>query len=428
MNEWTLRRFPELNQAILTGEPHPADLVRALRAEVFPSLPEPDACDETRARQIVTLLGMWGSACVRHHVQCGLASATDPRAVFDALDVRGEPFRSYFARVAVRTGTGHPDRDTYVSYFHWNPPAIRVHWSGVTRTAPGAFGDGEVRTYTGDPRERELVLFVKTAEAVEKAANETVEPLTRDFTGDAVDRMVAGAGLLNAVHRIFAEFTRLPPDRAMNAEFFSDTWRQYTNHWEPGDFPPSGVADTEFLARDLVLGIDVPDYASHVRHVHPALLPADRGRLTSLIGRVPLPTQILRRLGITRLPTDTGDLLALATAHPELAACYLLLAENVRVASTHLNFTKRYVFDLRRDRDAAGVPDTPVVSGRAGSTGIPEAILERLKRGRRNHPLTAFERVPRSALTAIAGMPPAPPLGEVVSVATPTDDWTSSPA
>lgn len=422
VNEWTLRRFPELNQAILTGELHPADLVRALRAEVFPSLPVPDACDETRARQIVTLLGMWGSACVRHHVQCGLSPATDARAVFDSLDVRGEPFRSYFARLADRTGVGHPDRDTYVSYFHWNPPAIRVRWDAVTWTAPGVFGDGEVRTYTGDPRERELLLFVKKAEAVEKAANEVVEPLTRDVTGDAVDRMVAGAGLLNAVHRIFAEFTRLPPDRAMSAEFFSDTWRQYTNHWEPGDFPPSGVADTEFLARDFILGIDGPDYASYVRRVYPALLPADRERLTRLIGRVPLPTQILRRLGIARLPSDAGELLALATAHPELAACYLLLAENVRVASAHLNFTKRYVFDLRRDRDAAGLPDTPVVSGRVGSTGIPEAFLEKLKRGRRNHPLTAFEHVPRSALVAITGMPAAPPLEQIVCVATANDD------
>ncbi|HEX8867037.1 MAG TPA: hypothetical protein VF821_15365, partial [Lentzea sp.] len=153
---------------------------------------------------------------------------------------------------------------------------------------------------------------------------------------------------------------------------------------------------------------------SYVRRIHPALLSADRDRLTVLATGVPLPVRILRSLGIGDLPAGARDLLALATAHPSLAACSLLLAENVRVASAHLNFTKRYVFDLRRARDAAGVADSPVVSGRVGSTGLPESFLEELKRGRRNHPLRAFERVPRGALASIAGMTPGPPLDEIV--------------
>lgn len=87
-------------------------------------------------------------------------------------------------------------------------------------SAPGVFGDREVRIHTGDPRERELLLFVKRAEAVELAV-------------------------------IFAGFTRMFHERRMSAEFFTDTWRQFTNHWEAGVHPPSGAADVEFIARDL---------------------------------------------------------------------------------------------------------------------------------------------------------------------------------
>lgn len=115
-----------------------------------------------------------------------------------------------------------------MSYFHWNPPAVHVHWAGQTWTARGAFGDGRVRTHTGDRREVELLLFVKKAEAVERAANELLEPLTiqETATEEAVERMTAAAGLLNVVHRLFAEFTRLPVERGVTPEFFTDTWRQ----------------------------------------------------------------------------------------------------------------------------------------------------------------------------------------------------------
>ncbi|MFD4481696.1 hypothetical protein ACFWPU_37085 [Streptomyces sp. NPDC058471] len=101
-------------------------------------------------------------------------------------------------------------------------------------------------------------------------------------------------------------------------------------------------------------------------------------------------------------------LLGIAAQLPQLAACYLLLAESTRLASSHVNIGKRYVFDLRRARDAQGLPDEPVMSGKVDSTGIRESFLDELKRGRRNHRLTAFERTPRPALAAQLGVPPAP--------------------
>lgn len=60
---------------------------------------------------------MWGSACVRHFVEQGRCKPSDTSSPFAALAVHERGFRDYFAEVAQRTGVGHPDRDTYVSYF-----------------------------------------------------------------------------------------------------------------------------------------------------------------------------------------------------------------------------------------------------------------------------------------------------------------------
>lgn len=422
LNAWTLTRLPALNQAVLDGKEPCESLVRALREDVLPRLPaDPGGCSAREAEQLTVLMGMWGSACVRHYVERGRVPAVDPSALFGQLDVHGQPFRDYLRRVAARTEAGHPGRDTYVSYFQWNPPSVRVRWAGRHWTSPGVFGDGQVRTFTGDPRERELLLFVKTAEALERAANELIEPLVRRYPhpAEAVRSMTAAAALLNALHRLFADFTRRPLARRVTPEFFSDTWRQFTNHWEPGDHPPSGASDVEFIARDFLLGLDVPDYASYVRRLYPALLPAGQERLGRLMGATPLPDLVLAHAGLSAADLRAAPrdrLMTLAASEPALAACYLLLAENVRVATAHLAFARRFVFDLSRARAAEGVRDTAVVSGRVGSTGIRESFMEELRGGRRNHPLTPFERLRRPALAALVDAPAPPRLGELVSV------------
>ncbi|MFI9169218.1 hypothetical protein [Streptomyces lincolnensis] len=422
LNCWTLHELPRLNRAILSDGAPCETLPDALRTQVLPQLAaDPANYARQEARQVTVLLGMWGSACVRHYVEQRRVPASDTSALFARLDVHGVPFRSYLAQVAGLTGAGHPDRDTYVSYFHWNPPTVHVDWAGQRWSAPGVFGDSEVRTHTGDPRERELLLFVKRAEAVELAANDLIEPLLHEpFPAEeSIARMTAAAGLLDAVHRIFADFTRMPQERRMSAEFFTDTWRQFTNHWEAGDYPPSGAADVEFIARDLILGLDVPDYLSYVRRLFPALLPDGQARLRRLMGATPLPQLILARSGLSpEVLRDASreELAAIAAAHPTVTACYLLLAQNVRVATAHLNFARRFVFDLRRSRDSDGLPDTTVMSSRIGSTGIRESFMEELKNGRRHHPLTVFEQLRRPALTALVAAPPRLALDEIVSI------------
>ncbi|WAZ26552.1 hypothetical protein STRCI_008141 [Streptomyces cinnabarinus] len=410
-NAWTLQHLPRLNTGILFQGAHYRTLIEAVRTQALPLLyAEPEAYSPRQAAQATVLLGMWGSACVRHAVEQRHTPAFDTTPVFDQLAIQGRPFRTYLGQVADRTGQGHPDRDTYVSYFHWNPPTIKVDFAGQHWHVPGVFADGQVRTHTGDPREVELLLFVKRAEAVELAANDLLEPLltTEMPTQDTIERMTCAAGLLRVVHQLFADFTRAPAERRMSPEFFTDTWRQFTNHWEAGDFPPSGAADVEFIARDLIMGVDVPDYLSYIRRLFPALLPAGQQRLTRLIGATSLPNVVLARTGLDAQvlrDADRDKLAAVAAQHPQLAACYLLLAEHVRIATAHLNFARRFVFDLRRTRDDAGTPDTIVMSSRIGSTGIRESFMNELKNARRHHPLTAFERLPRNVLHTIVRAP-----------------------
>jgi hypothetical protein len=49
--------------------------------------------------------------------------------------------------------------------------------------------------------------------------------------------------------------------------------------------------------------------------------------------------------------------------------------------------SKKFLFKPQRGRDESGVGDRPLVSNRAGTTGMNETFLERLTRARQDHPL-----------------------------------------
>lgn len=66
--------------------------------------------------------------------------------------------------------------------------------------------------------------------------------------------------------------------------------------------------------------------------------------------------------------------------------------------------TKRFLFNPTRARELQGIPDSPLVSNRAGTTGMLEQLLEQLNRGRQEHPLVPFSRVPLPELETIAGV------------------------
>ncbi len=55
--------------------------------------------------------------------------------------------------------------------------------------------------------------------------------------------------------------------------------------------------------------------------------------------------------------------------------------------------SKKFLFKPQNQRDLEGLGDKPLVSNRAGTTGMTETFLERLNRARREHPLAPLRRV-----------------------------------
>jgi hypothetical protein len=425
---WVLDELPGLNRAILAGQVPRETLIETLRGEVLPGLPDPDRLHPADAQRQVVHLGLIGASVARHYQQRTPNGKDAPEQAFAGLRVGpGEsPFPAYFAAVADRTGTGHCPRDTYASLVRWNVGTVEVRLNDRTlATLPGVFDDGRVRTYTGTGGEERFFVLVKRSEAVELAVNNLLEPLTapgeRLDSPDAVVRVRLAAALLEVLRRLFVDFAAQPAERSMPAEHFMDVFRQFAVHWTAGDIPPSGALDPEALKRDFLLGIAIPDYDRHVRRLFPALLRDERAALERLMAQPTLPRRLLADLGVDPeqlAAADPATARQLVSSHPALADWYRLLAAHARGAGAHLMLSKKFLFKPQNMRDQAGLGDGPLVSNRAGTTGMTETFLERLTRARREHPLAPLRRV-LAAETADNGTQDAvrSPSGAAASVA-----------
>jgi hypothetical protein len=414
LGDWAFLELPRLNRAVLAGELPPAAVVGTLADQVLVDLPSPESVDPAQARQLLVHLGFCGAAVARHYQEEDPARKATPERAFDPLPVGPQriPFRGYFARLADRTGTGHPGRDSYALVVRWNVPTVAVHWHGARLAVlPGVFADGRVRTYTGDLGERRFFELIKKCEALERAVNDLLEPISDGSVGletaEATERTRLAATLLTAVRQLISDFGSLPAGEGMTAEHFIDVFRQFAGHWEVGDIPPSGALDPEALKRDLLLGLPIPDRDKHVLRLFPGLLEAERAELTRLMDRPPVPDALLAAL---RLDPDTlrgmpaTELRDAVRRHPALVAWYLVLTAHARTSGLHLAVTKKMLFRTARERDLAGIPDTGIVPRRYGTTGMDESLLERLVRARHNHVLAALGHVPRLELLALAGI------------------------
>jgi hypothetical protein len=125
------------------------------------------------------------------------------------------------------------------------------------------------------------------------------------------------------------------------------------------------------------------------------------------MARDPVPAQLLAALGVSPESAQAADAQKVRRTvheHPELAAWYLLLAANAKFGGVHLMLTEKYLFKPQKVRDLSGIGDRPLVSNRAGTTGMDEPILVRLTRARRDHPLRFVGRVPDRELADLCGM------------------------
>lgn len=414
VNAWVLTELTSLNRDILARRRPPVDLGAELARSVLANLMPPECLPVRQAQQMVVLLGFAGASLSRHYQELDSNHRVAPERAFDSYPV-GEaavPFLVYFRRLAERTGTGHCHRDSYASLTRWNVPTAEVWWAG-TRIAvlAGMFGDGLVRTYTGTADERRFFELIKASEAIEAAVNAALMPLS-DTTLDArdpeaLDRLRLAAVLLGELRRLNDNFSALPPEQSLGADYFMDVFRQYAVHWTLGDIPPSGALDPEAIARDCLLGIRAPDYETHTGRIFPALLDTERELLTRLMQRPPLPDTVLRSLGLdpfTLAGMSAEQLRKTVGRYPVLAALYLLLAAHARMSGVHLKIARKYLFIPQRRREAAGLGDPGVVSNRLGTTGMDERFLEELTRARRQHVLACLRTLPGSDLASLAGL------------------------
>ncbi|GAA0531728.1 hypothetical protein GCM10010172_10570 [Paractinoplanes ferrugineus] len=402
---WVDEELPRLNSAILHGAAPPALLLEQVAQTLLPPLPPAHQLSRDQAKRLVVRLGFVGASVARHHQEHDPAGKAEPERAFDGLSADGMPFREYFAALAARTGEGHYDRDSFASLVRWNVGTLEVRrGEELMAVLPGAFDDGRIRSYTGTRGEENFFLLVKRGEAIELAINDVLEPLAEAplLDDDAVDRLRAATELVEALRRLLVDFAAAPPEESMPAEQFLDVFRQFAVHWTTGDIPPSGALDPEALKRDFLLGIDLAGYDHHVRRLFPALLDAERDELEALMARPTLPGRLLDEL---RLDPDelrcapAAELRRLVGRQPAVADWYRLLAAHARAAGAHLMLSKKYLFKPQRKRDEAGLGDRPLVSNRAGTTGMNEMFLETLTRARKQHPLAPL----RAALTAETG-------------------------
>jgi hypothetical protein len=404
-DQWSTTELPRLNRAVLSGSVGPDTLAAEFSRWVLADLPHPKSLLPGEARRLLVVLGMSGSSVARHYQEQDLSLKSKPQECFAQLHVgAGQiPFLPYVADLATATETGHSPRDSYASLVRWNLPTAEVEADGqIVASLPGSFPDTSVRTYTADPGEVGFFELLKISEAFEAAANDTLEPVADGsvdiLSKEAGDRAELATRLLISLHRVNLEFaTRAPQDGGLRIDHFMDVFRQFAVHWEPDDIAPSGAQDPEFLRRDLLLGIDFPNYETHVRRLFPALLSTERDMLERQMGRPTLPTILFKALGLvpSRLEAMSIDeLRATVRDNPELATWYLLLAANARVGAVHLMLTEKFLFKPQRARDESGVGDRELVSNRKGTTGMEEPLLVQLARARRQHQLQFLGRIP----------------------------------
>ncbi len=412
IDNWIVAALPRLNRAVLDKQLTIEDLVVRANHRVLHTAPIPEELTPLQAKQLVVDIGLLGASIGRHRQESNLELLRTPQSSFLSLVASQDniPFLDYMRRLAQRTHTGHPSRDAYASLVRWNVPTIEVKWQGqVLGHNHSVFTNNVVRTYTGNQGEELFLILLKKAEALEASVNELLYPIVSGSvqvnSSHALEATILATTLLDAVHQINLEFTAKDEfgQHIFETAHFMDILRQFAIHWTAGDSPPSGAQDPEFIKRDFYLGYQFTGYTKHVYKIFPALLAPERNALEQAMRLPNIPSLLASLIGIDAAIFANGSpaqLLQLAVDYPCVIPYFFLMQANGRVASSHLMLTKRFLFKPMRERERRNIPDSPLVSNRAGTTGMLENLLEALAKPRRNHMLRGFSRIPLSQLAS----------------------------
>jgi hypothetical protein len=421
VSHWTITEFPRLNSRVVNGAIGVDELISRMNV-LLALLPPIEEVTDVEAKRLIVELGMWGSSVACHYQKLDqqLAKRDPSRAItFLVVGEHRTPFRQYFAGLVEKSETGHPHRDAYASLIRWNYRDTVARWANedVARL-PSVFADGRVRTYTDDVGEELIIELFKRCETLELAANESLLPIWKNGVGgmdrDEVRERFAMAGhMLAAVRRLLLDFPQGDDRGRLTAAHFMDVFRQFAIHWDPGDVPPSGPQDPQFILRDLMTGIGVADYAGHVKRIYPGLLAPEREELSAAMALPALPITLLQPAGITAGDLATLPDAALASAlqrYPEIGGCYFLLRVNARVSAAHLMVAKKYLYNPAKKRGEDGIVDTSPVPNDKGITELTETALDRLNHARRAHLLKDLDRLGARQVSTFGRFDPAPEL------------------
>ncbi|WP_344567154.1 hypothetical protein [Streptomyces axinellae] len=416
IDEWTLGVLPRFNQQIPTGQAHVPDMVAAMNS-MLTDMPSADTFSLLQKKQLLVLLGIWGSSAVRHSQERSpYLRDNDPSEILRNISVGGRPvtLKSYFRQLADSSATGHPYRDAYASLVRWGTPASAAFWNGEKLVElPSVFPGGPARTYTDDPGEHLILELFKRAETLERAANLVVEPLwagsEKCSSREAQERLFIATNMLLGVHRLFLDFPQGDARGKLTVDHFVDVFRQYAVHWEIGDVPPSGPQDVEFVSRDLMSGFGTDSYRRHVWRIFPGLLAEERDRLRNAMDRPSLPELLMTEAGVTGeqlTAASTAELSEMVRTFPSFASLFYFLNAGARLSAIHLAIAKKYLFKEIRARQRRLAEDSAVVPNDAGITGLEEKKLDELHRARHQHFLRTLSRISHADLQELSRVRP----------------------
>ena len=421
-NQWTLNELRPFNSLVISKKKTLAELVTAMNA-LLQVAPDPENLSVLNIQQLLVILGVWGSSVGRHYQEEYPETKTSqPDAGISLLRVglQKTAFRAYFNSLAELSGTGHPPRDAYASLVRWNTGTMRACWKGETvARLPSVFNDARIRTYTDDIGETLILELFKRCETLEKAANNALKPLWDGGIGhmdfdEMRERFILAMHMLAGIQRFMLDFPFGDERGKLTPNQFIDVFRQFAIHWDTEDIPPSGPQDTEFIKRDLLIGMGLPRYVEHVRRIFPGLLEEERKELSELFGRKALPVQLLENAGTTLSDFNgfsKNELEIFINKNPIVSYCFFFLRANSHLSAAHLMLAKRFLFKPIRIREKTGLANALApVSNEMGITGLTEGPLERLNNGRRDHVLTRLDQFTNTELFHLSGIGRCPEL------------------
>lgn len=418
MKNWVEATLPRLNQAAYDGDLLAEELAARMNRSLLSYAPHVRELSLHEARQMLVILGLCGSSIERHAQQQAVRGGQPaaPGRGLGWLHVREqEPFLDYFGQVADLVG--HPHRDTFVTFVEDNGPEIRVRHPLTGETLyslPGVFSDGTLLGFSRQTAEREFILLLKEATALQGAANlfltELQDPAMSVDCSAAINSALAATTLMQAIRAKMQEFMRVSH---FTADFFLDVLRQYACPWtEKGLRPPSGANDDSALLRDVTMFAELlpahgpfPGFRSHVRQVFSVLMPTAIEKLEQAMRAPSIEERVMQRLGLCRQELkemDAARAESLLSAEPWLAAYVALFDAQRDVSRTHFATMLKYLVRPKQERDAQADPreQKTVVSNLRGTTGMdPMHDLRYLDDARAQHFL---RRISDEAKTRIA--------------------------